>query len=122
MVWKIYLNILTYLLSSYLFEEKKYGKARLVEAVVRSWSDKNVGLTLAQLQKLFPGKIQGKTYGIVENLDNVHEKISKRYFTKENEIIVLADCRAVVCSQWGTGNIVGFLNHVKEMGIVIKQV
>ena len=111
--------------SKYELEGEKYGKGRLAQAVVKYWIDKHPGITLNEMLKVFtPGKtgIMGApNKHIVSDLSTVEGTNHERnYFTKEDDIMTIADCKIVVSSQWGTGNIGYLLDLCKKLDIKIN--
>ena len=107
--------------TQYIFNGKEYGKNRLVLAVIKEYvKDKNV--TLEELQKIFDKKIQGG-FGVIEEYVNAEELYKttgyKRHFL-DDEINLDNGQKIVICSQWGKGNIVNFIDKAKELGFVIE--
>lgn len=104
--------------SKYLFEGKRYGKSRLVLAVVTRFVEDNHPMSFDALESAFPANLQG-SLGVVKLIDTVSEKYKgvggvKRYFIADGEIIHLPSGEdVIVCTQWGA-NLVSFIDHVKE--------
>ena len=112
-------------LSKYEFEGEKYGKGRLAHAVVKYWVDKHPGITLNEMLEVFtPGKtgIMGKAnINIVSDLSTVEgTNYERRYFTKDEDIMTIADCKIVVSNQWGIRNIGNLLDLCKKLNIKIN--
>ena len=109
---------------------EKYGKARLVLAVIKSYVESNPGVTYKQLQDAFPPSLRGlkrqdSFWGCFSLRTDAERLFSdtgtKRHFLKDNEIIRLANGDEVaVSSQWGIGNIKDFIARAKEIGFHIK--
>ena len=103
----------------YQFNGYKYGKGRLVLAVVKVYVENNPGVTFEKLSELFPKKLQG-SIGVFNELKETKAKYSdkshKRHFLKQDDIINLADCEVVVCTEWGIANIDNFIEQANEVG------
>ena len=113
--------------SKYLFDGQTFGKSRLVLAVVKRYVLERRPTTFAELEKAFPGELQG-SLGVVKLIDSVSDKYKgiggiKRYFVNDDEIIKLESGeKAIVCTQWGT-NMDRFIDHaVRELGYEIEKV
>ena len=108
------------------------GKSRLVYNVVKRYVEEYPDITLEGLKDAFPSEIQG-SIGVVKNIKaaqglNFDPKkpnleYTRRYFTKENEILHLKDGTDVVVSnQWGVFNINNFIDCAKQKGFnIIEQ-
>lgn len=106
--------------TQYTFNNEKYGKGRLVHAIVKRYVEDNPNITLDELLKNFPEKLQGK-YGVFTESSQATDK---NYFCKDNEIIPLnnSGTTVAVCRQWGISNIDGFIDHAtKELGYTIEK-
>ena len=80
--------------SKYLFEGEKYGKARLVLAIVKKYAEDNPGVTYTDLDKTFPLKLSSKPLiRLKEDLTSNDIKY-RRVF--ENDTIILNDGTEVV--------------------------
>ena len=104
--------------TKYIFNNRKYGKGKLVLAVVQQYMKDNPTTTANLLTTVFPKGLQG-SIGVVKlvrdtptNCQDPH----KRFFLDETSIIHTATEDCAVCSQWGIGNINGFINRAKELG------
>lgn len=109
--------------TKYSFNGKEgLGKGRLVLEVLKHHFEKNSNSTLDELNNKFPNHLQG-TLNMVEFFDDIKDTNKQnRYFTKNDEILILPDNKiAVVCNQWGIGNIIGFIKHAESMGYQIKK-
>jgi len=108
--------------TKYLFEGSLYSKNRLVLAVIKKYVSDHPDSNFNELQSVFPKPIQGSA-GVINEAGFVKEKYSdkqnKRHFVKPDEEIQLTDCKAVVCTEWGIGNINDFLNKAEEIGYEI---
>ena len=104
--------------TKYEFENKTYGKGRLVLAVVHKYAEDNKGISFTDLQNAFPDDLQGSK-GVVRLSKSVSDEDKgvgavKRYFVKANEIIKLASGEEVLVSdQWGGADKMDkFIQHV----------
>ena len=98
-------------LTKYNFLGTKYPKSRLVLAVLKAYVNDHKEVTFAELKKEFPNELQGSC-GVIQDYSKVDKP--NNYFTKDNEIITLADgTKVVVCCQWAAGvNFPKFMEHV----------
>ena len=99
------------------------GKGRMVLAVVKQYVQCHEGIAFAQLREAFPDTLVGSSsYGVVREMTpDIQRQTPPRYFV--NDSIKLADGTvAVVCSQWGIGNIQGFITHARQQGCDIREV
>lgn len=109
--------------TKYVFNGAKYGKNRLVLAVVKMFSESNQGISAQALMSTFDKSLQG-SLGVVRTLSDVKENYSdyeRRFFCRPNEIISTTTEDCVVCSQWGAFNIKSFIIRAKELGFEIKE-
>lgn len=104
--------------TQYLFKNKQYKKGRLVLAVIEDYINKNPGISLKQLQNIFPKELQS-SYEIVLNLEAavaINNKGYKRYYNQPNEMIQLKnDEYILVCNQWGIRNINNFITKANDV-------
>lgn len=109
--------------TKYLFNDKEYGKGRLVLAVIKDYFSKNPESTIENLINVFPDDLLGKyhIYGIIKLKSDIDPKNigleggSKRYFSnQEDEIILKSGQIALVCNQWMNENFNAFLEYVKD--------
>lgn len=100
---------------------KKYAKNRLVLAVVTEYMKRNPQTTFTELKKIFPDNILGNKLGVLQKLSTVPEKEKKRYFIKEEEIILDANKeKIVVCNGWTVDNLPIFIDKARTLGFVIN--
>lgn len=112
--------------TQYSFNNNKYGKGRLVLAVIKKYIEDNPNITYSELEKTFPKNIQGST-GVISTFEEAEEIYnrtkSKRHFIKSNELIRLNDNSTVaISSQWGILNIGNFLNEAKDLGYKVIEI
>lgn len=111
--------------SKYNFKNKIYGKGRLVQAVVKDYVQNHSGITYSDLLKTFPAELHGGNREVFIRVQEAQEIVKntgyKRHYLNEEDKIKLSDCDVVVCSQWGTGNIDNFINHVNKIGINVVK-
>ena len=106
--------------STYIFNGNTYGKGRLVLAVVEQYVSDNPGLAKEELEEKFPAALQG-SIGVLSSIEEAEGKYKgKRHFVKNP--IRLTNATIAVCSQWGAGNLEGFLQHTTgELGYAINE-
>lgn len=105
--------------TKYIFNGNKYGKNRLVLAVVKDYVNNNPTITYEELQVVFPNSLQGIETFTTET--EAKQKKDRRNFIKKNELITLSNATIAVSTQWGIVNIEPFINHCKGMNIDIKK-
>ena len=107
--------------TQYEFNGQKYGKGRLVLAVVQKYVEDNPSTTYSDLLAAFPDVLQGGKSGVLKMESSVPDEekgigpdAHKRYFVKGKDIIKLPATKEsiLVCREWGIGNINNFINHV----------
>lgn len=102
-------------------DPKKYGKRRLVEAVVKQYLDHNQDATIEDLKTIFSDdqQLQGSLPVIRSSKDTIRD--ITRYFEAEHP---KTKETYYICNQWGIGNINNFINHVNQNieGIEIKKI
>lgn len=98
--------------TKYNFQDTIYGKGRLVLAVLQDYVKIHPSITFEELQTLFPKTLQG-SLNVVDLEENI--KDIKRYYYQESEILHLTDQTALVCSQWGIGNINQFIEQAQKL-------
>lgn len=110
--------------SQYIFQDKTYGKRRLVLAVVSQYLKDNQNTNFEQLRyEIFFDSLQGMN--VVAELEEAQQLFVetgyKRHFIAENERLITSDnCQIAVSNQWGIGNINAFINRARELGYQIE--
>lgn len=108
--------------TKYIFDGDKYGKGKLVLAVIKKYYDKNRNLSIDDLMKAFPSHLQG-SMGVFSKYEDARKIFSetghKRHFIDADELINTADGRYAVCSQWGKGNINAFIDAARKLNFKI---
>lgn len=106
----------------YLFENREYGKGRLVLAVVTAHVKSNPHMSYSDLLTTFPKRLQGSSRGVFDTKEIAEEIFSrerrKRHFINPDELISLADSVIAVSTQWGV-NTDNFIAHARTLGYVI---
>lgn len=108
--------------TKYMFEGKVYAKNRLVLAILQKYVQEH-SPTFNELCEVFDKSLQG-SLGVVELYENAL-KISdaaKRYFLKDEDVLVLKNEKVVVCTQWGIFNIVKFIKRAQSLGFNIETI
>lgn len=113
--------------TKYIFKGQKYGKGRLVLAVLTDYVRNNQSITLPELKRIFPDEIQydsfmNQKYGIIQTESLVREKNwNKHFFNRNEEKIILSDTSILVSKEWGINNITQFLRAADKAGIKIQK-
>ena len=108
--------------TKYIFEGKIYPKNRLVLAIIKQYIKQN-NPCYEELNNVFDKSLQGslKVVELYENAIKISDA-SKRYFLKEEDILVLQNQKVVVCTQWGIFNIVKFIKQAQSLGFNIETI
>lgn len=104
--------------TKYIFNGQKFGKNRLVLAVIKDSVENNPTITYSQLKSKFPDSLQGRETFTTET--DAKSKRDRRNFIEPDELITLADETIAVSTQWGLANINPFIDHCRKMNIDIK--
>jgi hypothetical protein len=117
----------------FFYNGRTYQKGRLVLAIVQDYANKHHGISFNDLASIFPMSIQG-SFGVVRLYSEIRNRYTRplgsgnkteadrRFFTDPDEILHLANSEdAVVCTQWGQGNIVNFIQKAQELGYIIER-
>lgn len=104
--------------TKYIFNGQKFGKNRLVLAVIKDFAEKNPTITYSQLKSRFPDSLQGRETFTTET--EAKQKRDRRNFIEPDELISLVDETIAVSTQWGLANINPFIDHCRKMNIEIK--
>jgi hypothetical protein len=103
--------------STYAFNGQSYGKGRLVLAVVKKCIEDNPDITYERLKTAFADDKQ-KVIATVADANGILRQTGyKRHFL--DAPIQLADEEIVVSSEWGSGNIGGFIRIAESHGYSI---
>lgn len=104
--------------TKYFFNGQKFGKSRLVLAVIKDYVEKNPAITFSQLKAKFPDNLQGRETFTTQTEAKL--KKDKRNFIEPDELISLSDEIIAVSTQWGIANINPFIDYCKRINIDIK--
>ena len=110
--------------TKFILDGKRYGKNRLVLAVVKKYITMHPDTTAQELLNVFDKSLQG-TFGVVQIFNDVKNNYSdykKRFFTADDDIVKTKTQPCAVCTQWGITNIKNILARAEELGIKIKVV
>lgn len=110
--------------TKYIFEGKRYGKNRLVLAVVQKYVQMNLGISAERLMLTFDRSIQG-SLGVVRVAEEAkygYADHARRFFFRPSEIIHTSTDDCVVCTQWGKFNIGNFITRAEQLGMNIQAV
>ncbi len=107
--------------TKYILDGKRYGKNRLVLAIVKKYMEENPDITTDQLLAVFDRSLQG-SLGVVRELKEVKKAYAdyeRRFFVSQNEVIKTTTGICVVCTQWGISNVGNMIIRAKQLGIDI---
>lgn len=106
--------------TKYMFDGKVYAKNRLVLAIIKEYVEQN-NPTFAQLSSVFDKSLQG-SLGVVKLYADAKavSDSAKRFFMKDEDVILLSDAKVVVCTQWGIFNITKFIKQAKALGFAVE--
>lgn len=97
--------------TKYFFNNKvNLGKRHLVLEIIKFYVNQNPKITLDKLQKIFPMALRQGSLQIVSDINDIND--DRRYFIKDNELLILHGKKVTVCNQWGVGNIEPFIDYV----------
>lgn len=106
--------------SKFIYKNKEYNKARLVNAVIKEYVENNPTTTFAELKKVFPDYLQGSN-GVFDTSENAQEIFDrtghKRHYLRPEELIKLIDSTIATSNQWGVGNIENFVRNTRKLGV-----
>ena len=108
--------------TKFILDGKRYGKGKLVHAVIEKYVDMHPDVTASQLMSIFDKSLQG-SLGVVRKLEDVKINCSdydRRFFVAPEYIVHTSTEDCVVCSQWGVPNIGNLLARAKQLGIEIQ--
>lgn len=110
--------------TKYILDGKRYGKNRLVLAVVHKYIESHPNISASQLMAAFDRSLQG-SLGVIRSLNDVKNSYSdyeRRFFCQPEEIIHTSTEDCVVCTQWGKFNIGNFIVRAKQLDITIDEI
>ncbi len=109
----------------YLFNGKKYGKGRLVLAVLKHHLNVNDNYSYQKLQKDFPKELQG-SQGVFDQLEKAMEIKDRtghrRHFLAIEDLLEVDNIKIAVSTEWGIKNIQNFLKRCDELNYSIETV
>ena len=115
--------------TKYLFDGEKYGKGRLVLAVLKNYVAENPGISNFDLKMAFPDCLQGDsdmqfsgTRVVLSRVEEIEAGEMKRFFTKDEELIQIQGGKIAVCREWNYQNIQNFIGATAKIGYVITAV
>ena len=96
--------------------EGRYGKGRMVEAVVNKYVEQNPGITVQKLKEVFPERLQGSNF-IKDSTETITDM--KRYY----ESALPGGVKFYISNQWGTQTD-AFMEYVNSNidGITVTKV
>lgn len=115
--------------TKYLFDGEKYGKGRLVLAVLEKYVSENPTISFNDLKMEFPDCLQGDsdlqfsgTQVVFSRVTEIKTGEMKRFFTKDEELIQIKGDKIAVSREWNYQNIQNFIAAATKNGYVIKAV
>lgn len=110
--------------TKYMLDGRKYGKNRLVLAIVKKYMEFHPDTTASLLMITFDKSLQG-SLGVVRTVSDVksaYADCERRFFLRPDEVIKTSTDDCAVCSQWGTFNISNIITRANELGITVKEI
>ena len=110
--------------TKYMVDGVRYGKGRMVLAVVKKYVEEHPDVNSTTLGNVFDASLQG-SLGVVRTLSDVENSYSdyeRRFYCGDNEVIDIEPEKCVVCSQWGKFNIDAFVKRAEQLGIEVTEV
>ena len=104
------------------FKGEHHTKGGLVHAVITEFVSKRKNISLAKLKESFPDELLQR-FGVVQEIAKAKQFASggrDRYFMQDERVIKLKDKKIVVCNQWTSENIKGFLTAARKLGFDIR--
>lgn len=100
------------------FNGNKYGKGKVVLAVVQQYVKDHPNTTYTGLKKAFPDELH--SLGFIKPLNAAKRASSahRRYFLKQ--ALKLKDRVVAVCSDFGKNNIQKFVKRANELGYKVR--
>ena len=100
------------------FKGEKYGKGRLVLAIVSQYVKDHPKATYSELKEAFPDSLH--SLGVVRPVSSAKKASPdhKRFFT--DNVLKLADKAVAVCADFGKSNIGKFLKHASGLGYKVR--
>lgn len=111
--------------TKYEFDNKIYGKGKLVLAIVKKYVLSNTNTTFEKLISIFKPETQG-SIGVINKKTDVElkykDKTNKRHFMNEDQIVLIENEEYVVCNGWGIDNIYGIISIAKSLNYEIHEI
>ena len=108
--------------TKYMLDGVRYGKNRLVLAIVKKYMESHPNTSASSLMMIFDKSLQG-SLGVVRTVNDIRKSYAdseRRFFLRNDEIIKTTTEPCAVCSQWGSFNINNAITIARELGIDIK--
>lgn len=110
--------------TKYMFDGVRYGKNRLVLAIVKKYAAAHPDISAGKLIATFDKSLQG-SLGVVRTVQDVKESYfdsERRFFLQPNEIINTTTEPCAVCTQWSAFNIKNIIARARELGMTITEI
>ena len=98
-------------------------KGRLCHAIVKYYVEKNPEVTLKDLQKVFNAEknMIVVSYDMAMTITDSSGKKGGDYYTKEADLILVKDGKAVVWSYWPERYFIPFMEQIKALGYSVTE-
>jgi hypothetical protein len=113
--------------TQYTFDGQKFGKGRLVLALVKRYVQDNPDAAFNDVRAAFPDHLQADSptqfseeRRVVARFKDLPHAAQRRYFVGDGETIALRDCVAVVSREWNLGNIQNVLKAAQQLGYKVE--
>ena len=114
-------------LTKYLYDGKKYAKRRLVLSILKMYVADHPDISFNDLKMVFPDILQSNseiqfstTRVVFSKVEKIKSGDGKRFFTKEEELIQIKDCKIAVSKEWNYQNIQNFIDVAVKLGYGIS--
>jgi uncharacterized membrane protein len=95
----------------------KFGKSRMVEAVVNKYLEEHQDTTIAELKQIiFPDFLQGSSLGVIRTMQDTIKDYSRYYKAGHPK----TEEQFFICNQWGLNIINKFVDHVNAANLGIR--
>lgn len=110
--------------TKYMLDGARYGKNRLVLAIVKKYVASHPDISSDELISTFDKSLQG-SLGVIRTVQDVKQSYSdseRRFFLSPDEVINTSTEQCAVCTQWGLFNIKNIIARAKELGMTINEI
>lgn len=112
--------------TQYVFRGETFNKRKLVLAVIKHWVSENSPENFSDLSKAFPQEMIKRSGGLfvpIEEAKAIYKKQgANRHFLGDEDVFEFSNStKYAVSNQWGKGNILRFIDHVKDFEYEIEE-